>query len=157
MYATERDVRNVLLVIFSSDRGLCGAFNSNIFRSTRQFISNEYETYERNNRLFVMPVGQKAYDYYNKRGYQTINDFHELFGEQTFENVQRAASFAMKEFEQGRYDKVLLVYNRFKNVAQQAVTVEQMLPIQALSEEQQEADPKRKRLSIIFMSQTKNL
>ena len=150
VYATERDVRNVLLVIFSSDRGLCGAFNSNIFRSTRQFISNEYETYERNNRLFVMPVGQKAYDYYNKRGYQTINDFHELFGEQTFENVQNAASFAMKEFEQGRYDKVLLVYNRFKNVAQQTVTVEQMLPIQALSEEQQEADPNETPIDYIY-------
>ena len=149
VYATERDVHHVLLVIFSSDRGLCGAFNSNIFRSTRQFISDEYETYERNGRLHIMPVGQKAYDYYNKRGYKTINDFHELFGEQTFENVQQAASFVMKGFERGRYDKVLLVYNHFKNVATQTVTVEQMLPIQALSKEQ-EADPNETPIDYIY-------
>ena len=117
IYATERDVKNVLLVPFTSDRGLCGAFNSNVFRYSRQFITDEYETYERNERLFVMPVGNKAHDFYNKRGYQTINDYSELFSDQSFDNVRRAAGFVMEAFEEGRFDKVIMIYNRFKNVA----------------------------------------
>ncbi|MEO0334211.1 MAG: FoF1 ATP synthase subunit gamma, partial [Bacteroidota bacterium] len=66
-YAEPRDVKNVLLVTFSSDRGLCGAFNANLFRNTRQFIADEYEFYERNDRLSIMTVGQKSFDYYKRR------------------------------------------------------------------------------------------
>ena len=135
LYATERDVRNVLLVAFTSDRGLCGAFNSNIFRYSRQFITDEYETYERNQRLYVMPVGQKSYDFYNKRGYQTVNDYHGLFSDPSFENVREAASFIMDAFAEGRFDKVIMIYNQFKNVATQVVTTEQLLPIQTNFEE----------------------
>ena len=140
LYATERDTKNVLLVTFSSDRGLCGAFNSNIFRFSRQFITDQYETYERNQRLYVMPIGQKAYDFYNKRGYQVVNDYKDLFSDPSFENVREAASFVMQAFEQGRFDKVIMIYNRFKNVATQAVTTEQLLPIQTNFEEETSDD-----------------
>ena len=130
LYATERETKNILFVTFTSDRGLCGAFNSNVFRFTRQLISNEYETYERNERLYVMPIGQKAYEYYHKRGYQIIDDYRELFSDQSFENVREAANYVMKAFEEGRFDKVIMVYNHFRNVAIQEVTAEQLLPIQ---------------------------
>ncbi|MGB3779419.1 MAG: ATP synthase F1 subunit gamma [Tunicatimonas sp.] len=129
LYATERDVKNVLLVPFTSDRGLCGAFNNNVFKYTRQFITDEYETYERNQRLYVMPVGEKAYDYFNKRGYQIIDDYRGLFSDQSFDNVREAGSYVMQAFEEGRFDKVIMIYNRFKNVATQTLTAEQLLPI----------------------------
>ena len=135
LYATEREVKNVLLVAFSSDRGLCGGFNSNVFRFSRQFITNEYETYERNQRLYVMPVGKKAYEFYHKRGYQIIDDYRDLFSDRSFENVREAAGFVMQAFEEGRFDKVIMIYNRFKNVAMQKVVAEQLLPVQSNSEE----------------------
>ncbi len=130
LYATERDVKNVLIVAFTSDRGLCGAFNSNVLRFSRQLITDEYETYERNQRLHVMPVGQKAHEFYNKRGYQTINDYSGLFADPAFENVREGANFVMEAFASGRFDKVIMIYNQFKNVATQEVTAEQLLPIE---------------------------
>ena len=136
LYATERETKNVLLVAFSSDRGLCGGFNSNVFRFSRQFITDEYETYERNERLYVMPVGQKSYEFYKKRGYQVVEGYQDLFSDRSFENVRRAASLVMEAFEEGRFDKVIMIYNRFKNVATQEVTAEQLLPIQSNIEEQ---------------------
>ena len=139
LYATQRDVKNVLLVAFSSDRGLCGAFNSNVFRFSRQFITDEYETYERNQRLYVMPVGQKAYEFYHKRGYQVVNNYRDLFSDPSFENVREAANFVMKGFEHGRFDKVIMIYNRFKNIATQEITAEQLLPIQSNLEEEEAA------------------
>ena len=140
IYATERDVKNVLLVAFSSDRGLCGAFNSNVFRFSRQFITNHYETFERNERLYVMPVGNKAYDFYKKRGYQIVDDYKDLFSDRSFDNVREAAGFVMQAFEEGRFDKVIMIYNRFKNVAMQEVTAEQLLPIETNFEEDDASD-----------------
>ena len=139
LYATERETKNVLLVTFTSDRGLCGAFNSSVFRFTRQFISDEYETYERNERLYVMPIGQKAYEHYQKRGYQIIDDYHDLFSDQSFENVREAAGYVMQAFEEGRFDKVIMVYNQFKNVATQEVVAEQLLPIKNEPESEEAA------------------
>ena len=136
-YAQSRDVKNVLLVAFSSDRGLCGAFNANLFRNTRQFISSEYEFYERNERLSVMTVGQKAFEYYKRRGYDIRDDYKDLFSAPTFENARNAAEYVMKLYQEGKVDKVILVYNQFKNVATQIPTFEQFLPIEDTSDEEQ--------------------
>ncbi|MEM8964881.1 MAG: ATP synthase F1 subunit gamma [Bacteroidota bacterium] len=136
-YAEPRDIKNVLLVAFSSDRGLCGAFNANLFRNTRQFISDEYEFYERNNRLSIMTVGQKSFDYYKRRGYNLRNDYKDLLAASTFENARHAAEYVMKLYREGEVDKVILVYNQFKNVATQIPTFEQFLPVEDTSGDDQ--------------------
>ncbi|MGD1893110.1 MAG: ATP synthase F1 subunit gamma [Cyclobacteriaceae bacterium] len=135
-YAQSRDVKNVMLVVFSSDRGLCGAFNANLFRNTRQFISKEYEFYERNERLSVMTVGQKAFDYYKRRGYDLRSDYKDLFSDPSFVHVRQGAEYVMEQFREGKVDKVILVYNQFKNVATQIPTFEQLLPVEANTEEE---------------------
>ncbi len=135
-YAQSRDVKNVMLVVFSSDRGLCGAFNANLFRNTRQFISKEYEFYERNERLSVMTVGQKAFDYYKRRGYDLRSDYKDLFSDPSFAHVRQGAEYVMEQFREGKVDKVILVYNQFKNVATQIPTFEQLLPVEANTEEE---------------------
>ncbi|WKN29988.1 ATP synthase F1 subunit gamma [Porifericola rhodea] len=135
-YAKQRDVKNVLFVVFTSDRGLCGAFNTSLFRYLRQLISNEYSTYERNNRLHLMTVGTKGRDYYKRRGQNPIEKYAELFSEQSFENVRTAAEAVMEMYEGGEVDKVVLVFNTFKNVATQVVTNEQFLPVQSSNEEE---------------------
>lgn len=137
-YAVERDTRNVLLVVFSSDKGLCGAFNASIFRYVKQLIADEYSFYERNERLYIMPVGTKAYDHFSKRGYQTVDDYAHLFFNHDFEHAREAAEYTMKCFTRGEFDKVVLIYNQFKNVATQIPVTEPFLPIKK-EEEPQEA------------------
>nr|WKN37685.1 ATP synthase F1 subunit gamma [Tunicatimonas sp. TK19036] len=136
-YAKAREVKNVLLVAFSSDRGLCGAFNASLFRYTRQFITNEYEFYERNQRLSVLTVGQKAFDYYKRRGYDLKSDYKDLFSDPSFDHVREAAEYVMQLYKEGKVDKVILVYNQFKNVATQIPTTEQFLPVETTTEEEQ--------------------
>lgn len=135
-YAVEHQPNNLLLVVFSSDRGLCGAFNASIFRFTKQLIANEYSFYERNERLQIMPIGTKAYDHFKKRGYQVIDDFAHLFSEHDFEHVREAAEFIMKRYRRGEFDRVALVYNEFKNVATQIAVAEPFLPIKNEQEEE---------------------
>jgi len=131
VYAQSRPVQNVLIVIFTSDRGLCGAFNTSIYRYLRQHISQHYAKYQQGGHLQIMTVGTKGRDYYKRREYSLITDFAELFNDSNFENVRTAAEAVMKMYRDKKIDKVVLVYNAFKNVATQVVTSEQFLPVQA--------------------------
>jgi F-type H+-transporting ATPase subunit gamma len=138
-YAKSREVKNVLFVIFSSDRGLCGAFNTNIYRFLRTYIPQHYASYERDNRLHFMTVGSKARDFYKRRDYELDTSYVNLFEEHTFDNVRPAAEYAMRMFKEGKYDKVVLIYNTFKNVATQIVTAEPFLPVVTENAEENEA------------------
>ncbi len=128
-YADERSVNNVLLVVVTSDRGLCGAFNSNVFKFTRALISEKYSHLERSGNVHILPVGKRSYDYFKKRGYKIVEDYYSLFGNLSFDNVREAAQFAMDGFRDERFDKVELIFNEFKNVATQILRNEQFLPI----------------------------
>ena len=125
-YSEVRDIKKVLFVAVTSDRGLCGAFNSNIFKAVRAAMeSQEYAGAE----FDVLPVGKKAFDFYRKRDFNAVNDYWEVFANLSFDVVRDAAEFAMNGFENADYDKVVLCYNEFKNVATQIVRTEQFLPI----------------------------
>ncbi|KYG78104.1 ATP F0F1 synthase subunit gamma [Roseivirga spongicola] len=132
-YSEEREVRRVLIVPVSSDRGLCGAFNSNVVKACRRLIeSDELQGKE----VEVLPIGKKSYDNFRKKGYPMVNDFYEVFGDLTFDNVREAAEYAMNSYAEGKYDKVYLVYNEFKNVATQIVQTEQFLPIVEIEQDE---------------------
>lgn len=128
-YGEERSVNNVLLVVVTSDRGLCGAFNSNVFKFTRSIIDEKYKYLERSGNIHIMPIGRRSYDYFTKRQFKVVGDYYELFGDLSFEKARDAAQHAMNGFLEDRYDRVVLVYNEFKNVATQILRSEQMLPI----------------------------
>ena len=132
-YSEEREVKRVLIVPVSSDRGLCGAFNSNVVKACRRLIeSDELQGKE----VEVLPIGKKSYDNFRKKGYPMVNDFYEVFGDLTFDNVREAAEYAMNAYVEGKYDKVYLVYNEFKNVATQIVQTEQFLPIVEIEQDE---------------------
>lgn len=125
-YSQEREVKNVLVVPVTSDRGLCGAFNSNIFKGVRAYLeSDELQGAT----VSVLPVGKKSYDFFKKSSYSLVDGFWEVFGDLTFDNVRAAAEYAMESYENGTYDRVVLVYNEFKNVATQIIRTEQFLPV----------------------------
>lgn len=128
-YAEQRPVERVLIVPMTSDKGLCGAFNSNVLKSTSLAINETYA----NAQVTVLPLGKKAYEFFSKRGYQTIADYYEVFMDLSYDKVRDIATFAMDSFIAGDYDRVVLVYNHFRNVATQEIQVEQFLPMEGAS------------------------
>lgn len=126
VYAEERAVEKVLLIPITSDKGLCGAFNSNVLKAATYKLETDFL----GKQVTVMPIGKKALDFFKKREMPLITDFASLFLDVSFENVKMAAEYAMVAFETGFYDKVVLVFNEFKNVATQFVQTEQFLPIE---------------------------
>lgn len=125
VFAAKREVKKVLLVPVTSDKGLCGAFNTNILKATNSAIKEQFEGAE----ITILPLGKKAYEYYKKSNYQVIDTYFSVFQQLNFDVVKEAASFAMDGFLAADYDQVVLVFNEFKNVATQLVRVEQFLPM----------------------------
>ncbi|MFC6996302.1 ATP synthase F1 subunit gamma [Rufibacter roseus] len=135
-YAQKRDVQRVLIIAVTSDRGLCGAFNSNVQKAVNQLIAERYAQQAAAGNVSIMAIGKKGHEYFAKRGYTMAGDFTTVFGNLSFDTVRVAAELAMEGFRTGAYDQVDLVYNEFKNVATQIIRTEQFLPIQENQEEQ---------------------
>lgn len=128
-YSVVREEKKILIIAVSSDRGLCGSFNSNIFKGVNRVIEEKYASQFAKGHVTVLTIGKKSSDYFSKRKCTVHGDFTLLFSALSFENVSRAAQFVMEAYQHGKYDKVELVYNEFKNVATQILRVEQFLPI----------------------------
>lgn len=128
-YSQIRDEKKILIVAVSSDRGLCGSFNSNIFKGVNRLIEERYADPFKKGNVTVLTIGKKSADYFGKRKCSLVGDFTLLLTSLSFDNVSRAAEFIMEAFKEGKYDKVEVVYNEFKNVATQILRVEQYLPI----------------------------
>jgi F-type H+-transporting ATPase subunit gamma len=123
-FATQREVKKVLVVAITSNRGLCGAFNSNIIKEAGRLASEEYADLE----VGIVTIGKKGNDILGK-SHNVIENNNEIFDDLTFENAAKIAEFLMSKFVEGEYDKIELVYNKFKNAATQIVMTEQFLPI----------------------------
>jgi len=129
-YSVQREVKNVLIVAITSNRGLCGAFNSNIIKQTNVLINDVYG----DKNVSVLAIGKKANDAFSKQD-RVIANKSEVFDDLTFDNVSRIAEMLMEKFAEGDFDKIELVYNNFKNAATQIIITEQFLPIVPLENE----------------------
>jgi len=128
-YGQTREIEQVLFVVISSDKGLCGPFNSSVFKATEQLIRSKYQAVRDAGKLTVMPIGKRSLDYFKKRNFQVIEDYGLLFTGLSFDKVRAAAEFAMDGFVNKDYDRIDIVYNEFKNVATQILRAEQFLPV----------------------------
>lgn len=137
-YSEIRAVKNVLIIAITSNRGLCGGFNNNIIKKVNNLLVTEYA----GKNVTILPIGKKIFDVV-KRSNQVVTTaslgIDDFFADFTFKNASVIAEYAMEEFTSGKYDKVVIVYNRFVNAATQIVMNEQFLPI-AQSENAQEAN-----------------
>jgi F-type H+-transporting ATPase subunit gamma len=133
-YSTTRAEKKILIIAISSDRGLCGSFNSNVFKGVLRLIEEKYFTQYKNGDVTILPIGRKAADFFNKRGYNVVNNYSGLIGHISLVNSIEAGTFIMDSFKNARFDKVELVYNEFKNVATQILRTQQLLPILPPSE-----------------------
>jgi F-type H+-transporting ATPase subunit gamma len=135
-YAKERPVDNVLLILVTSDKGLCGAFNSSVTRKVTSLMEGQYQSIAERGNLHFMTIGKKSSDYLKRNKLSYNADFMDLFNRLNFEDVSEAAQFVMDEFEKGTYDKVEIIYNEFKNAATQVLHQEQFLPIAKADEQE---------------------
>jgi F-type H+-transporting ATPase subunit gamma len=136
VYGQKRDVQRVLIIAVTSDRGLCGAFNSNVMKAVNNLINERYSAQAAAGNVEIMAIGKKGHEFFHKRNMPLAGDYTTVFNNLSFERVRVAAEQAMDGFVAGTYDQVDLVYNEFKNVATQIVRTEQLLPIQEKTEEQ---------------------
>lgn len=135
----EREVQNVLIVLFTSDRGLCGAFNSNMAKKALEAIRTRYSHLPAAN-VHVLTIGKKGQQSFTKFSYSVNTKFVNLFLDPSFEATAEAAEYAMEGFVSGKWDAVELVYSQFRNAAVQEIQAEAFLPLKKQETEEVEAD-----------------
>jgi F-type H+-transporting ATPase subunit gamma len=133
VYARNSEPEKILLIVITSNRGLCGAFNSNVIKETRRIVAEKYHEQFSKDNVTLLTIGKKGYDYFRKLNFKMLPDQNALFNNLTFENVVLVAEGIMKSFVSGEYDRVELVYNQFKNAAVQNLSDETFLPVRAVS------------------------
>ena len=128
-YTRERKPENILIIVITSNRGLCGGFNSNIIKEATNQIKTNYAEQNKAGKVSLITIGRKATEFFSKRGYNVVESHDDLFDRLTFDNVSSLADMLMKDFAGKKYDRIQIVYNQFKNAAVQRLVVEQFLPI----------------------------
>ncbi len=127
--AAERPAERILLIPITSDRGLCGAYNANIIKLTRQAIHERYAAQHGRGHVTLLPVGKKGYDYFLRYGYNVVDNYRDLFADLNFDNVREVAIYAQQAFLNKEYDRVEIIYSQFRNAATQVFVAEPYLPI----------------------------
>ena len=130
IFAAKREIKNVLIIVITSDRGLAGAFNANVIKATTALVLEKYADLDAKGKVTFLCVGKKGLDFFSKRNSPVISDYVGAFQSINFEKVRPIAEFAMNGFSTEVYDSVEIVYNEFKNVASQIVRKAQFLPIE---------------------------
>lgn len=130
VYGQDREVKNVLIIPITSNRGLCGGFNNSVIKKTLSIIQSEYA----GKNVSVMAIGKKADDTFKRTDFNIKGSFlpknlNEIWSDVSFDNVAPVAEKIMKAYREGHLDKVVLVYNQFVSVATQTPVAEQFLPI----------------------------
>ncbi|MFN0159553.1 MAG: ATP synthase F1 subunit gamma [Bacteroidota bacterium] len=124
-----REVRSVAIVVVTSDRGLCGAFNSNLIKATLNLIATKYTDLNATGNLKLFCIGRKGFDVLSKRHYKVAGKHIGVYNNLVFGKAQAIAREIIGAYEAGEVDRVEVVYNEFKSVAQQKIVIEQFLPI----------------------------
>ena len=123
----EREIKNVAVVIVTADRGLCGAFNTNIIKEAARYIEEEIKATDKNYKLYCL--GKKGSDYFGKRGYNIGAAYPGIFSHLDYTTAQSLVEELIPKYLDGSIDKVILIFNEFKSIIQQKIIVEQFLPI----------------------------
>jgi len=143
-FSVDRGSKKVLLVTINSNRGLCGGFNANVNKQAIQLIENNYYQQANSKNLEIFAIGKNAFDFFRRRGFQ-ITEQNDLYGNLDFDHVGPVVERIMNDFVNGKYDKVVLVYNEFKNAATQILKADQFLPIV-----EQESGTKQSSIDYLF-------
>ena len=128
----EREVNNVAIIVITSDRGLCGAFNMNVIRAAEQLVKDEIVGNPQGIKLNLYCLGKKGNDHFSKRNYDVVGSHPGIFTHLKFEFALGLIKELTNKYISGEIDKVLVVFNEFKSIIQQRTTTEQLLPIKKI-------------------------
>ena len=136
VYIRKKDPERVLLIVITSNRGLCGAFNSNVLRRTLQLMHEDYKELSQTGNLHLFTIGKKGSDYLARKNYNVTDVRNDLFDRLSFKSAAAVAEELIDKFVTNKYDKIVLVYNQFKNAAVQILATEQFLPVKVPEKEE---------------------
>ncbi len=129
-FFTKRIMNKVLIVAITSNKGLCGGFNSNVIKEVSKLIATKYSS----KKAEIICIGKKGRDVLSKKN-KVIDSFNSVYDDFSYENVKKIAELFMEKFSDESYDEIMLVYNHSKNAATQILTVEPYLPIEENNDE----------------------
>ncbi len=136
-YIAPRKVENAAVVIVTADRGLCGAFNTNIIKESVRFINEELNSENIKPHLFC--IGKKGYDYFSKRNYNVVSNKVGVFSSLSYSSVMSITDELIKGYLEERYDKVIIIFNEFKSIISQKIVINQFLPVPIEAETEEES------------------
>ncbi len=148
-FGQEREIVKAAVVVVTSNRGLCGAFNTNVIKAAVAAIDEKYATQRQNGNLTIVCIGKRGYDYFKKR-YEDCNivtDYVEIFNDLSFDNVAQVSTMLMDGFKTGDYDAIDVAYGRFKNAGMQFPELAKFLPVEKMEKTE---SSKGKRADYIF-------
>ena len=123
-FEAKEEVKTIYLVVVTSDKGLCGAFNSNVLKAAQNFVKeNKGKT------IKIMPIGKRAFDFFAKRGFEIVEKWVGFGGKYTFNDAINVGKLVAKSFINGGADEVHLIYNEFKSTSSQVVRSKKLLPL----------------------------
>jgi len=128
--AAERPVERLLLIVITSDRGLAGAYNSNVIKLAKQIIREKYSSQQAKGEVTIWSIGKKGYEHFSKNNFRVSDTYKDVFLRLSFDAVQEVSQAAIKAFQEKDFDRIDIVYSEFKNAATQRFVAEQFLPIQ---------------------------
>ncbi len=129
VFSENREIKEVLIVVMTSNRGLCGAFNSNVIKAALRHIQSNYPNYQENNKLSLITIGRKGSEFFRKNHFHVTESLDSIYDSLTFEQVSQIAERLIDSFSKGEFDRIDIIYNQFKSAAVQRLIVEQYLPV----------------------------
>ena len=148
-YAARKTINRILIIAITSNRGLCGGFNSNVVKSVSELLTTTFPEYYSQEKVDIVAIGKKAVDGFKTKGIKVSKNYLELYDNLSFASVNEIAQWVMDQYSEGTYDFVELVYNQFKNAAVQNLTIEQFLPVKPA--EISETQTKRVRYRSVYI------
>jgi F-type H+-transporting ATPase subunit gamma len=128
----DREVKNVAVIVVTADRGLCGAFNTNILKEATRYVEEEIRQKGLEHQLYCL--GKKGSDYFGRRNYNVAASYPGIFSQINYSVAQKLVDEIIPKYLDGSIDKVIIIFNEFKSIIQQKIVVEQFLPITSSEE-----------------------
>jgi len=130
IYSRNISPEKILIVVVTSNRGLCGAFNANVVKEAKRVVADNFYEHYKNGNVSFLAIGKKGFDYLRKQKYPITSEYNDLLNNLSFENVSAVAEKVMSGFMAGEFDRVEIIYNHFKNAAVHQLRTELFLPVE---------------------------
>jgi len=138
-YVQERELERAAIIVITSNKGLCGAFNANVIKKTLQLLNDNYGELKSQKRLDLITIGKKGSEFFRSKGFNVIESHDEVLDNLRYDEVVPLIKRYTKLYLDRHYDRIVIVYNHFKNAAIQELRSEQLLPLKpAIIEEEEQ-------------------